>query len=563
MVENRQKNPYEWLRRHIILSLVVAGIISLSLVSGAIYYQYRSVVNEKATGRLVAVVYNHQASIEKFLQEITSAMRMVVLLESLDSLRERSELQRVFRLLEVGYDYAFEDLGVIGAEGYHYSYVGPYDLMDKNYLDTPWFKEVMATGVHISDVFLGYREVPHFIIAVRKGEGPSAWILRATVNAVRFGELVEYVRFGRTGHAYIVSKEGYYQTRSRLGQRVLERVDTRTFVLEDFEGVRFEQRSEGARQIFRAKTWMKENEWLLVVEQDVDDVLWELHLLRDKAFFMFVMGLLVLGGMTYVTIRVLVNKVDKVSEEKSQMDQQLIHSQKMASIGQLSAGIAHEINNPLAVIGEEAGWIQDILKREHFKDVKDLDEIEDSLREIATQSARCREITHKLLSFARKMDATLRDVDLNKLLEEVVSMREREAALSNITVKRKFAEDLPVVYSDASQLRQVFLNLFNNAMDAIQRDGVITVETRKRDERTVVVNIRDAGMGIPEENLHKVFDPFFTTKDPGKGTGLGLSICHGIISKLGGKIIVESEVGKGTKFSIRLPLDPGRVQGTA
>ncbi len=557
-MEYAHMNPYRWLRRHILISLCLAGIISLSLIGGTIYYHYRSVVSEMATGRLVTLVMRHQASIEKFLQEITSAIRMVALLEPLDSLKERSMLQRVYSLLEQGYDYAFEDLGVIGADGRHLAYVGPYDLMDKDYSDAPWFREVMTKGIYISNVFLGYRQVPHFIIAVRQGTGADAWVLRATVNAVKFGELVEYVRFGRTGNAYIVSADGYYQTRSRMGHRLLDRALPEHIDLSHFEGVRFWQTQENARKVFRAKTWMKDNEWLLVIEQDVDDVFHELYEVRDQAMFMAVMGILFVAGMTFFNTRSLLDKVTQVENERSQMDEQLIHSQKLASIGQLSAGIAHEINNPLAVIGEEAGWIQDILKREHLKDLKDLDEIQDSLREITVQAGRCREITHKLLSFARKMDSTIKDIDLNKLVNEVLSMREKEATLNNIVLERKLAEDLPQVHSDASQLRQVFLNLVNNAMDAVKKDGRITVETQKKDDQTVLIKFSDTGMGIPEENIHKIFDPFFTTKAPGKGTGLGLSICHGIIEKLGGKIFVESEVGKGTTFTVRLPLEPKR-----
>lgn len=556
-------NPYSWLRSHIVISLCLAAFISIILVGGAIYYQYRSVVSEKATARLVTLVMDHQASIETFLQEVTSAMRVVALLEPLEVLSDPPRLKRIFRLLEEGYDYAFEDLGVIGPDGYHLAYAGPFDLMDKNYANELWFKEVMEKRTYISDVFLGYREVPHFIIALKVGDGPSAWILRATVNARKFGELVEFVRFGRTGHAYIVSADGHYQTHSRHGHKLLEKALPEHIDIEPFEGVRFSESQEDGRKVYRAKTWMKDDRWLLVVEQDVDDVFWEFYTVREASMFMFAVGMLLLAGLTYYSTHSLVEKVTQVEIERTQIDEQLIHSQKLASIGQLSAGIAHEINNPLAVIGEEAGWIQDILKREHLKDLKDMDEIQDSLREIGVQAGRCREITHKLLSFARKRDSAIKDIDINKLVDDVLSMREKDATLSNITLKRKFHENLPPVHSDASQLRQVFLNLINNALDAVKKDGTLTVTTELRGDRAVRVLFTDTGMGIPEENIHKVFDPFFTTKPPGKGTGLGLSICHGIIEKLGGKIFVESEVGKGTTFIVRLPLEPKRGGSSA
>ena len=239
--------------------------------------------------------------------------------------------------------------------------------------------------------------------------------------------------------------------------------------------------------------------------------------------------------------------------EKTLLNDQVIQSQKLAAIGQLSAGIAHEINNPLAIIGEEAGWLQDLLKRETMARFAEIDEFHDSLREIVTQAGRCREITHKLLSFARKMDSTIRDVDLHTLVSEVVGMREREATLNNIEIVKEFASDLPIIHSEPSLLRQVLLNLLNNAIDAIHGGGRITITAGKGEVGGVTLSIRDTGIGIPKENLDKIFDPFFTTKEPGRGTGLGLSICHGIIQKLGGDISVHSQPGEGTTFTINLP----------
>jgi len=154
---------------------------------------------------------------------------------------------------------------------------------------------------------------------------------------------------------------------------------------------------------------------------------------------------------------------------------------------------------------------------------------------------------------------------MHTLIDDVVSMREHDASFMNIAIAREYQKDLPPIYSDPSLLRQVLLNLINNAIDALIEGGEIAIGTRmetvatalqKNDGRSnlVVIFVRDTGMGIPEENLKKIFDPFFTTKPPGKGTGLGLSICHGIIQKLGGNLSVASQMGKGTTFTIKLPM---------
>jgi two-component system NtrC family sensor kinase len=161
------------------------------------------------------------------------------------------------------------------------------------------------------------------------------------------------------------------------------------------------------------------------------------------------------------------------------------------------------------------------------------------------------------------MESVLKDVDINRLVDEAAGMREREAALMNIDFIRDYRQDLPRVHSDPSLLRQVILNLVNNAIDALPKGGQIYLQTRRSDDGpaagieagTIDVVVRDTGIGIPQENLEKIFDPFFTTKEPGKGTGLGLSICHGIIQKLGGSITVDSQPGQGTTFCVQIPIE--------
>jgi two-component system NtrC family sensor kinase len=236
------------------------------------------------------------------------------------------------------------------------------------------------------------------------------------------------------------------------------------------------------------------------------------------------------------------------------LDERLLQSQKLASIGELSAGIAHEINNPLAIIRQEAEWMQLLLKKLEGRDLKELAELNGSVHQIVQQVDRCTEITRNLLDFARKRDPVIQAVEVNRIIEDMTMLVEKEARHNNITIVRKYDQELPHIYSDAPQLRQVILNFLTNATQAIGADGVVTITTCRRGPEAVDLIFSDTGCGIPEENLRKIFDPFFTTKPPGKGTGLGLSICHGIILRLGGQIAVASQVGQGTTFTITLPL---------
>ncbi len=234
------------------------------------------------------------------------------------------------------------------------------------------------------------------------------------------------------------------------------------------------------------------------------------------------------------------------------LDERLLQSQKLAAIGELSAGIAHEINNPLAIIRQEAEWLDRLLKKQ--ANLEGAEDLQGSVHQIMQQVDRCTEIIRNLLDFARKRDPVIQAVDVNRVIEDMTMLVEKEARHNNITIARRYDPDLPRILSDAPQLRQVILNFLTNATHAVGKSGTVTITTRLADRDSIDIVISDTGCGIAEENLKKIFDPFFTTKPPGQGTGLGLSICHGIILRLGGRITVESTLGQGTEFTITLPL---------
>jgi two-component system NtrC family sensor kinase len=178
-----------------------------------------------------------------------------------------------------------------------------------------------------------------------------------------------------------------------------------------------------------------------------------------------------------------------------------------------------------------------------------------AIEQIQTQGKRCKEITHKLLSFARQTDSIIHDVNIKELLEELVALSSQRAKYSMVEIRTDFQENLPSLRVSTSELQQVFFNLINNAIDAMDQDGgTLTITSRQR-ENFLVIEVSDTGKGIPEANLDRIFDPFFTTKPVGKGTGLGLSICYGIIEKMGGKLEVESTVGTGTTFLTSIPFE--------
>jgi signal transduction histidine kinase len=241
-------------------------------------------------------------------------------------------------------------------------------------------------------------------------------------------------------------------------------------------------------------------------------------------------------------------------QKSKELDNMLIQSQKLAAIGELSTGIAHEINNPLAVMTQEIEWMEYLISGQGAMTQGKLKEIVDGINEIRNQINRCKDVTHRLLALARKTDLVFQETNINQIVEDMAALVEKEARVKNISVLKILNKSLPQVKTDPPLLRQVLLNLLNNAMCAIGTNGRIILRT-DTDGPLLTISVEDNGQGIPNELLPRIFDPFFTTKEPGKGTGLGLTISQNIVHRLGGRIEVHSKVGEGTTFKVYLPME--------
>lgn len=549
-----KKESYDTLSKKIALTVITVSIAPLILVSALIFAEFRSIYSEKVYAHLAELVDKHSDNIDTFLTDKLFEVQYTKSVYTYEQLTDQTVLASVLEGMRQQYGRIFVDIGIIDANGRQVSYAGPYALLGADYSDADWFLESRERHSGISDVFLGFRQTPHFIIAVTNFAEGRQWTLRVTIDFQAFSTMVENIRIGETGFAYIINKEGELQTkRAELvlppmmpaeneGERLPSPLSTVT--VKEFDN--------GNKQCLTVTSPLKSGEWRLVYQQDASEAFSDL--LRSE---LYTLVIALLGGLSIVAMaifitRKIMERFRAIDVESQIMNRQMVETGKLASIGELASGVAHEINNPVAIMIEEAGWIQDLLDDEQAK-LESGNEIQRALDQISKQGRRCKDITHKLLSFARQTDSEVTAVEIAPLIEEVVNISMQQARYAQVTFNLDIAPDLPPLRASVTELQQVLLNLTTNSIQAMEPDGGELTISSRRDGSTILISVADTGPGIPAANLQRIFDPFFTTKPVGQGTGLGLSIVFGIIHQMDGEIDVESTVGKGTRFNIRLP----------
>ncbi|MCW9096547.1 MAG: ATP-binding protein, partial [Ignavibacteriaceae bacterium] len=317
-----------------------------------------------------------------------------------------------------------------------------------------------------------------------------------------------------------------------------------------------ESQDKNGREIFIAYSYLVEPEYTLVVVKPSSLILKTWFTFRTEIFFIYIASVLLIVLLVYKLTDAQVSHIKKADEKRERAFRELEHSQKLSSIGRLAAGVAHEINNPLAIINQKAGLMSDLI--ENTPDFNKKQKFIELTEAIIKSTERCSTITHRLLGFARRMDIEYEDLGVNDVLREVISFLEKEALHRNIKIELHLDENLPRVSSDRGQLQQVFLNILSNAFAAVTDNGNIIIRTWDEDSEKVGISFEDDGCGMSQKDLANIFEPFFTTKK-GYGTGLGLPITYGIIQKMGGSIKVKSKLGEGSMFTIYILKMPKKV----
>jgi two-component system NtrC family sensor kinase len=532
-----------------ILSISFVALAPLVIMTWINYRQYEEAFTEEQSRPLVRLVANGKQSLEDFLEARTAALNYILLARSYEELDDPATLKGILENMKASFG-GFIDMGIIGADGTQVAYAGPFQLEGQDYSDFPWFQEVTRRGTFVSEVFLGLRDSPHFIIAVYRELAPGrGYVLRATIDTEYINRLVRTLLHQPGGDVFLIDQNGVLQTTPLTHGGVLERAPIPSLPLSmQAEVMHMDESQGGPRDLVYASITGSPFTLVMLGSPSVFHRGWTV-LRRNLLIFLALSSVLILGvviwGSTWAVRRA--RDADLV---RAAAYHKMEYQNKMAALGRLSAGVAHEINNPVSIISQSAGLLKDLILMRDTPPPKERQlELLDS---VLSSADRCGGITHRLLGFAKHMDVQTETIDLGQLLQEVLGFLGKEAGYRDIQVDFDFPEEPVTVDSDRGQLQQVFLNIINNAFAAIDDGGNIQIGITRPESGAVSVWVQDDGVGIPEDHLHHIFDPFFSTKK-GAGTGLGLSITYGIVQKLGGDVSVRSRVGFGTRFVVTLP----------
>jgi two-component system, NtrC family, sensor kinase len=551
----RSRDAYYTRQKYLFaLVFVVVSIVPLLILNYNASRFYQESWIEKTSLELSSLASDRRALIDRFLETQEDQLAGFLSLYDPKTLGQGQRLAALFKAMNRSG--VITDLGVIDRAGNHLTYQGPFaqELAGKNYAATEWFAEVMKNGRYVSDVFTGYRKVPHLIVAV--ADPGKTWILRATINSGLFNNLVASANVGPGGDAFIVNRRGELQTPSRHGHAAVTADELRLFsALADGGG-----KATRKGDYLHCAIHLNSGQWMLVLETNVATSLASYNKARQLDTALMAVAAAVIILVAVLLTRSMVDRLARADHEHSLLTNQVREVENMALIGRLSASVAHEINNPLQIISDQAGLMNELMDEEKPASVSHLGDYRQAIGKIRTQVGRASTITRRLLGFSHVQDGERSRTDINQAVEETVALLEHEAKRHRIVITRHYQDGFPPVRTDSAQLQQVLLNVLHNAMDAIGRDGAIDISSRAAGDR-IIVDFADTGPGLTPEVMQHLYDPFFTTKPKGKGTGLGLYVSRDIMQRLGGELVAANRPQGGSVFSVHLPLEASTRQG--
>ncbi|OQX05234.1 MAG: two-component sensor histidine kinase, partial [Desulfobulbaceae bacterium A2] len=537
-------------------AILITALVAVTPLVALVMFDYNLTRNTAESGIVLSTtqtVSNTWRTISFFLEERKSALNFLVHDNSFEELSRPERLAEILQGLKNSIG-GFTDIGLIDGQGRQVSYVGPFELTGVDYSREEWFNEVVRGGTYVSEVYYGIRNIPHLVIAVCASRPDGTFfVLRATIDTDRFNHQLDRLELSGHGDAFLVNHGGVLQTPSRFHGEVFSRLAlpmpeysdrTNVFLHEEYDG----------RTLVIGYVYIRDSPFVLMIVKRMDELMRPWYTRRTQLVG-FALGSVVLILLVILAMATsMVNHIFVADQERMGSLKMVEQTDKLASIGRLAAGVAHEINNPLAIINEKAGLLRDLFtyKKEYAGDTRLLG-LADS---IIASVERCGTITRRLLGFARHLEVSVQQLKLKDVLEDVLGFLRKEADYRSIHVEVQLPDDLPDIESDRGKLQQILLNIVNNAFQAMHDGGHLRIEAvirgklalgiseRGRVEslinaELIALSVSDDGCGIPQQDIKRIYEPFFSTKTKSGGTGLGLSITYGLVRELQGQLEVE------------------------
>ena len=533
--------------------LVTATVALIPLIIWALagYRLHQDTTEAELKLRTSQLVSNSWRSVSLFILERRTVLDFIAHDHTFETLSDKVRLAAILDNLNKRFG-GLTDLGVINSSGVQHTYVGPHRLEGLDYSNEPWFRQVLKHGVYISELVVGYRKEPHLDFAVKRDlPDGSFFVLRAALDVQKFHQLIAQFEIGEKTDAFVINREGVLQTPSRNYGPVLSKIPIR---IPDYspKAQVFEIKNDNNERAVIGYAYIPETPFILMIVKQRGELIQPWYKTGWAFTGILAASILMILLVTFAVAAQLVDQIHQADQERVDTLHQAEFTNKMVSLGRLASGVAHEINNPLAIINEKAGHIKDIftLTEAYKKDPKLISLVDSVLATVK----RCAEVTKGLLDFAHHLNVSIQTIDLPEVVDEVKSVLAKEAEFRYVTVQVDLADNIPQFETDRGKLEQIFFNLFNNAMAAMKDGGQLEIEARREDTDFVSITFSDNGPGIAEADLKYVFEPFFYSRTGESGKGLGLAVTYALVQEIGGQISVQSELGRGTRFSIRLPL---------
>lgn len=533
---NRQQmgQRFRRLQRKLTIGLIIGFLLPNALLAAYFHHQLTHSLKNSAILKLATLADNQKNALDLYLQARVSDLSTLLPDPSLSQAPSQDGLAAGLKRLNALHE-DFTGLGLLDAGGTVRAYAGPVPEQGKTLGLAPWLGALFdgSRSYCIGDIHTEEGEVQQGIVAVRRTLDGRNDILFASLNPDRLAEVLANLAPDDTVRRSLLHDQSASGSSKEAEVR---------------------ERMTDDEPVLSARIRLAEAPWLLELSQPLPVAMAEMYHARRVLLWSLIAITLLFSLLITFTISKLMQDARRMADRGSRLQEMLVHASKLASIGELAAGVAHEINNPLAIIMAESGVIRDMFTPEFELD-HSREALEKELAVIDKAATRAKGITRRLQEMAKARVPQSEPCDLNAQVSNTLArLRKVELkAKRNLDIQLDLDPDLPAVLAEAEPIRQVIGNLLLNAADAIGEErGVITISTGMED-RMLAIHIADTGRGIPPENLERIFHPFFTTKGGAYGTGLGLSIAASIVKYLGGVIKVSSIVGKGSTFTVLLP----------